>query len=223
MGHESGCGGAMGPLAMLDVYPPALLARFGREAGVGEPQLAKARQDFYDTLVKIGQQRARAAEARIEIARVLGEAKVDAAAIGKRVDEQAKAEAEAAKLWLGLLQRIRDALTPEQRAKLDELRQEKAAWAAAAALPWLCGGPDAGPPGPPPQGRAMPWGRRGDPSDREPDGPPFGPEGWEGDWDDDLGSGEGPPPCRASGCRLRGPRGSCHHGGGHAQPSPPWF
>ena len=88
----------MDALAMLDIYPPGVVARFAREAGVSEAQVAKIRQDFFDTLGKMSQQHAHVEQARIEIARALGEAKVDAAVIARRVDEAVKAEAEAGRI-----------------------------------------------------------------------------------------------------------------------------
>ena len=215
----------MGPFAMLDIYPPALVARYGKEAGVSDAQLAKMRQDFFDTQIKMSQQRAKAAEARIEIARALGEAKVDQAAVAKRVDEQAKAEAEVAKLWLALLERIHGALTPEQRSKLDDAREHKAAWAAIGALPWLWGRQGMGPPWMHGGGRggSGPGTRGGDPGDGWPG---LEPEGWaDDDPDDELGLGAGPG--RSGGARGCEPRGSGgagrHRSGGGSQQPPPWF
>jgi hypothetical protein len=220
----------MGPLAMLDIYPPGVVARFGREAGVGEAQIAKVRQDFFDTLGKMSQQRAHAEQARIEIARALGDAKIDVAAIAKHVEEQAKAQAEAAKLWLGLLQRTRDGLSAEQRAKLDELREEKAAWTAAAALPWVCGGLGMGPPwlrgaGGGGFGRGLPRGGGGagwaDPGEPWPG---FGPEGWDDDWGYEADPRDLLGPCGPQGCGSGGTGGRWYHReGGSSQGPPPWF
>jgi hypothetical protein len=216
----------MGPFAMLDIYPPALVARYGHEAGVSDAQLAKMRQDFFDTQIKMSQQRAKAAEARIEIARALGEPKVDQAAVTKRVDEQAKAEAEVAKLWLALLQRIHDTLTPEQRTKLDDAREHKAAWAAIGALPWLWGRQGMGPPWMRGGGSGSGRGARGGGRDPGDSSAGFAPEGWDDeDPADELGLGPDPDPSGgARSCEPRGSGGASRHrsGGGSQQP-PPWF
>jgi Spy/CpxP family protein refolding chaperone len=60
-------------------------------------------------------------KARLEVAKLLSAPKVDQQAVNRRLDEAAAARAESRKLRIGLLLRTRDALSAEQRTKLDEL------------------------------------------------------------------------------------------------------
>jgi Spy/CpxP family protein refolding chaperone len=89
--------------------------------GLSAAQTAKLKQDVFDTHAKQIDVRARADKAELEVAKLLAAPKVDQAAVNRRIDEAAAARAELHKTRLGLLLRTRDALTPEQRTKLDEM------------------------------------------------------------------------------------------------------
>ena len=226
---------------MLDIYPPPMVAHFAAEAGVSDQQLASMRKDFFDTQVKIAAERARAATARIELGRELAEPKPDAHAIARRVDEQAQAHAEVAKLWITMLQRTRNALTPEQRAKLDQARQQAAAWAMAMGASSALGAPAQRlrrhhrPPshgsGPGPGGAGWgpsSWGHApGAPDfDFGADGPD-GPDGWGLDPGTEPPPDRGAPPWQESPCASRGcaqpDRGPGPQGPGEDVQRPSWF
>ena len=108
-------------LPMAGLYPPPLVLHHAQALGLSAAQVAKLKQDVFDTHAKRIDAQARAKKARLEVAKLLAAPKVDQAAVNRRIDEAAAAQAESRKLRLGLLLRTRDALTPEQRTKLDEL------------------------------------------------------------------------------------------------------
>lgn len=114
-------GGAAWPGASANLHSPTMVARHGAEAGVSAAQLAKIRSDYYATQVRIGEQHWRMQKARLELARLMGEPRPDEAAIRRQLDQLGRSWAEATKQRIGLLLRTQQALSPQQRAKLDEL------------------------------------------------------------------------------------------------------
>lgn len=222
-----GAGAAPGPAAvpgggvgfgLVSLYPPPLVVRFAKEIGASDALVAKIRQDFFDTLTKIEQQRSRARAAEIVLAAVLADPKGDPRAAAKHVDEAGQARSEVEKLWLALLQRTRDALSAEQRTKLDEQLARTAregdlaqgacrrAWGMAA--PWAAGrmgGRGAGGP---------PW--LDAPGDDEPADTPWGPPGPGMRWG--PGQGRGPMPFPQS-----YPGGPGMQSGPGPGESPSWF
>jgi Spy/CpxP family protein refolding chaperone len=121
MGRPGGKGMFGKLVSMAGLYPPPLVLHHAQALGLSAAQVAKLKQDVFDTHAKQIDLRARADKARLEISKLLAAPKVDQAAVNRRIDEAAAARAELHKTRLGLLLRTRDALTPEQRAKLDEM------------------------------------------------------------------------------------------------------
>jgi Spy/CpxP family protein refolding chaperone len=107
-------------MPMAGLYPPPLVLHQAQALGLAVAQVAKIKQDMFDTQAKLIDLSARAKKARLEVAKLLAAPKVDQQALNRRIDEAAAAQAESRKVRLGLLLRTRDALTPEQRTKLDE-------------------------------------------------------------------------------------------------------
>jgi Spy/CpxP family protein refolding chaperone len=111
-------------MPMAGLYPPPLVLHQAQSLGLSAAQVAKIKQDVFDTHAKLIDLSARAKKARLEVAKLLGAPKVDQQAVNRRIDEAAAAQAESRKVRLGLLLRTRDALTPEQRTKLDQALKE---------------------------------------------------------------------------------------------------
>ncbi|MBI5531575.1 MAG: periplasmic heavy metal sensor [Deltaproteobacteria bacterium] len=109
----------------MTLYRPAMVLRFGAQAGVPEDKIAKIRQDFFDTQTRIADLEPRLKKARIEIQRLLAAGELDENKVFAQMDEVSKAETEIKKQRLGLMMRIRQSLTPEQRKKLDELKHAR--------------------------------------------------------------------------------------------------
>lgn len=114
-------GGAAWPGASVRLHTPTMVARHAADAGVSADQLAKIRSDYYATQARIGEQHWRMQKARLELGRLMGERRPDEAAIRRQLDQLSRSWAEAKKQRVGLLLRTQQALSPEQRAKLDEL------------------------------------------------------------------------------------------------------
>jgi uncharacterized membrane protein len=110
-------------LPMAGLYPPPLVLHQARTLGLSDAQVAKIKQDVFDTHAKLIDLGARAKKARLEVAKLLAAPKVDQQAVNRRIDEASAAQAESRKVRLGLLLRTRDALTPEQRTKLDQVKE----------------------------------------------------------------------------------------------------
>lgn len=109
----------------MTLYRPMMVVRFGPQAGVPEDKIAKIRQDFFDTQTRIADLEPRIKKARIEIQRLLAAGELDETKVFAQMDEVSKAETEIKKQRLGLMMRIRQSLTPEQRKKLDELKHAR--------------------------------------------------------------------------------------------------
>ena len=114
--------GAMHGL-MGHLYPPGLVLRLAPQAGLRDDQTAKIRQDLFDTNLRVVDLESKATKSRLEIERLLSAAQPDQNALFAQVEEPAKAGVEIKKQRLGLMLRVREILTPEQRKQLDELRR----------------------------------------------------------------------------------------------------
>jgi Spy/CpxP family protein refolding chaperone len=106
------------------LYPPPMVLHHAHALGLSDAQVAKIKQDMFDTRAKVIDAGARSKKARLEVMRLLSAPKADQQAVNRRIDEAAAAEAESHKVRLGLLLRTRDALTQEQRTKLDQALKE---------------------------------------------------------------------------------------------------
>lgn len=105
-------------------YPPELLQRHGRQAGVTDEQLQMIHADVQATRLKMVDAEARVKKLHIEIETLIADDATPLEAIVAKVEAIGLAETELKKLHVGLLVRIRRALAPEQRRRLDELRPQ---------------------------------------------------------------------------------------------------
>ncbi|RLB65295.1 MAG: hypothetical protein DRI90_02370, partial [Deltaproteobacteria bacterium] len=122
MGGGHGMMGWGAHQGMVAVYPPQLVLRFATEVGVDDATVAKIRKLYFAAQAKMHGHRARAQSAKLEVARLMSEPKIDQRKIDGQIDIATKAMADVGKLLTRLLADTRAALNAEQRAKLDELR-----------------------------------------------------------------------------------------------------
>jgi Spy/CpxP family protein refolding chaperone len=130
---HGGRGGRGGPPFVDRMYPPGLVMRHQEAVGLTEAQRATIKQSMADTERALVDLRW-GLEAEMEkLTKLLDAATVDEEAALAQAERVMQAEQRLKKAHLTLLIRIKNALTPPQREKLDALR-----------------GRDPGPPGPPP-------------------------------------------------------------------------
>ena len=104
------------------LYPPELVQRFGRQAGVTDEQLDKLRKDVLAVRTQMIDVEAKLKRLHLEIESALLDDATPIDDILAKVAAVGAAETEMKKLQMGLMIRIRRSLTADQRKKLDELR-----------------------------------------------------------------------------------------------------
>lgn len=103
-------------------YPPELVQKFGREAGLSDADLEKVRKDFLAARMQMIEIEPKLKKLHLEIESLIGDDAAPLDAILAKVEAVGAAETEMKKVQLGLMVRTRRALTPAQRSKLDEVK-----------------------------------------------------------------------------------------------------
>jgi Spy/CpxP family protein refolding chaperone len=104
------------------LYPPDLVKKFGRQAGLSEEQLEQVRKDVLATQGQLIDVEAKLKKLHLEIEAAIADDATPIDAILAKVEAIGATETEMKKKHMALLVRTRRALTPDQRRKLDELR-----------------------------------------------------------------------------------------------------
>src|SRR5688572_19135757 len=100
-------------------YPPELVQRFGAEAGVGADVLERMKRDIFAARTQMVDAEAKVKKVHLEIESLVMDDATPIDQVLAKVDALGAAETEMKKLHVGLLLRIRRALSTEQRQKLD--------------------------------------------------------------------------------------------------------
>ncbi len=108
------------------VFAPDLVFKYGREIGLKPPQrqaIVDAIKNVQGDLVGLQLSMAEPAQALVDL---LNQPQVDESAALAQADKVLTIERDVKKMQMALLIRIKNALTPEQQAKLRELRDRAA-------------------------------------------------------------------------------------------------
>jgi hypothetical protein len=151
-------GGARAELDAL-FYPPELVLRFGKQAGLEDEVIDRVRKDVFATQSQMIDLEAKLRHLQLEIEQAVSDDALPVEEILKKVEAVGAAETEMKKLQVGLLVRTRRALAPEERRKLDGFKEKMGppspppppGMGPRPPEPPRPGGPGGPPPGPAPQ------------------------------------------------------------------------
>jgi hypothetical protein len=107
-------------------YPPELVQRFGRDAGLSDADLEKVRKDFLAARMQMVDIEPRLAKLHLEIESLVGDDAAPLDQILAKVEALGAAETEMKRVQIGLMVRTRRGLAPEVRHKLDEVKARMA-------------------------------------------------------------------------------------------------
>lgn len=104
------------------VFPPELVMRHQQAIGLSDDQKQSLRDDMRKTQLTFTELQWDLQDAMEAFGKELGQPKVDEGRALELLGRVLDAEREIKRTQVGLLVRIKNALTPEQQARLDELR-----------------------------------------------------------------------------------------------------
>jgi Spy/CpxP family protein refolding chaperone len=96
-----------------------------RALGLSEAQRDQVFKIFHDSRPAQYEQMKQLRRARLDLGKLVGAERFDSARARQLADAQGKAMAELALLRVQTLRRVRDVLTPEQREKMDQMRERR--------------------------------------------------------------------------------------------------
>ena len=108
------------------LFDPQLVLRHAQAIGLTPAQRRTILDELKTTQVALGPLQAHMTEPALDLVEMLGESRVDEARVVAKMDQVLKIENEVKKRQATLLVRIKNALTPEQQARLRELRNADA-------------------------------------------------------------------------------------------------
>lgn len=104
------------------VFDPQLVLRHAQAIGLTPAQRRTILDELKATQTALGPLQANMTEPALDLIELLGQTKVDEARVVAKMDQVLQIENEVKKKQAALLIRIKNALTPEQQARLRELR-----------------------------------------------------------------------------------------------------
>ena len=104
------------------LFDPQLVLRHSQAIGLTPAQRRTILDELKATQTALGPLQANMTEPALDLIELLGQARVDEARVVAKMDQVLKIENEVKKQQATLLVRIKNALTPEQQARLRELR-----------------------------------------------------------------------------------------------------
>ncbi len=94
-----------------------------RTLGLSEAQQDQVFKIFHDSRPAVYEQIKQLRRARLELGKLAGAERFDSARARQLADAQGKAMAELALLRVQTMRRVREVLTPEQRERMDQMRE----------------------------------------------------------------------------------------------------
>ena len=108
------------------LFDPQLVLRHAQAIGLTPAQRRTILDDLKATQTALGPLQANMTEPALDLIELLGQTRVDEARVVAKMDQVLKIENDVKKQQAALLVRIKNALTPEQQARLRELRNAEA-------------------------------------------------------------------------------------------------
>jgi len=108
------------------LFDPQLVLRHAQDIGLSAAQRRTILDELKATQTALGPLQADMTEPALDLVELLNQPKVDEAKVTAKMDQVLKIENEVKKKQGALLVRIKNALTPEQQARLRELRKAEA-------------------------------------------------------------------------------------------------
>jgi len=108
------------------LFDPQLVLRHAQDIGLSAAQRRTILDELKATQTALGPLQANMTEPALDLVELLGQTRVDEARVAAKMDQVLKIENEVKKQQATLLIRIKNALTPEQQARLRELRRAEA-------------------------------------------------------------------------------------------------
>lgn len=105
------------------LFDPQLVLRHAQDIGLSAAQRRTILDELKATQTALGPLQADMTEPALDLVELLNQPKVDEAKVTAKMDQVLKIENEVKKKQGALLVRIKNALTPEQQARLRELRK----------------------------------------------------------------------------------------------------
>ena len=109
------------------LFDPQLVLRHAQTIGLTATQRRTILDALKATQTELGPLQAEMTEPALDLVEMLNQSKIDEAKVAAKMDQVLKIENEVKKKQGVLLVRIKNALTPEQQARLRELRNAEAA------------------------------------------------------------------------------------------------